>query len=103
MAAPKTLSRDPKAVARRQERKLHVELRAFERMRPSLLRTHRGLFVAVHHGAVLDSDADEWALAARIEGIARHEGAIAVCMVCEPKEPEPFPCLDYPPLEEGVG
>ena len=103
MAELKTLSHEPATETVRLHDKLDIELSAFERMRPELLKTHRGLFVAIHHGAVFDSDADEWALAARIEDVARHEGALAICMVCEAEEPEPFPYLDYPPLEETFG
>ena len=103
MAQPKTASPPRRTTERDSLRKLRSELRAFDRMRPKLLETHRGLFVAIHHGAVFDSDADEWALAARIEDVARHEGAIAVCQVREKIEPEePFPILSYPPLEGGV-
>ncbi|MBM4033212.1 MAG: hypothetical protein FJ291_15715 [Planctomycetes bacterium] len=102
MAAPKTLSRDPKAVARRQMRKLDLELRAFERLRPELLKTHPGLFVAIHHGAVLAADADDFRLAAQVEDLARREGPIAICRVCEHERveegDEPFVHFDsvYP-------
>ncbi len=103
MAEPKTLSDEPTTPAGRPYEKLDLELSAFERMRPELLKTHRGLFVAIHDGAVVDSDSDEFALAARIEELARREGAIAVCQVREKNgSEEPFPILDYPPMEGVV-
>ncbi len=103
MAQPKTLSHEPAAQAAQPYHKLDLELDAFERLRPDLLKTHRGLFVAIHGGAVVDSDTDEFALAARIEDIARREGAIAVCQVREKVETEElFPLLDYPPLEGAI-
>jgi hypothetical protein len=41
------------------------EHRAFLKMLPTLLATHRGKYVAVHDGQVVDSDADKIALALR--------------------------------------
>ncbi|MBM4038773.1 MAG: hypothetical protein FJ290_09680 [Planctomycetes bacterium] len=100
MAQAKTLPHEPPAQATEPYAKLDLELAAFERLRPELLKTHRGLFVAIHEGAVVDSDTDEFALAARIEDLARREGAIAVCQVREKVETEePFPLLGFPPLE----
>jgi len=61
--------------------KLDGELRAFEAMKPGALAEYRGRFVAVHRGKVVDSDADDLRLAARIEKRAIREGAIAVCWV----------------------
>jgi len=42
------------------------ERAAFLRLKPELLKTHHGLFVAVHNGQVVDSDANSIALALRI-------------------------------------
>ena len=41
------------------------EYRAFRRLLPGLLQTHRGKYVAVHNEQVIDSDADEMALILR--------------------------------------
>jgi hypothetical protein len=45
--------------------KWEQEYRAFLRLLPQLLQTHRGQFVAIHEGRVVDSDSDEMALARR--------------------------------------
>jgi hypothetical protein len=42
------------------------EYRAFLQLLPQLLATHRGQFVAIHEGQVVDSDDDEIALALRV-------------------------------------
>jgi hypothetical protein len=42
------------------------EYRAFLRLLPELLPAYRGKFVAVHDGAVVDSDADDIALVQRV-------------------------------------
>ena len=42
------------------------EYRAFQKLLPSLLQTHRGQFVAIHDEQVVDSGDDEIALAQRV-------------------------------------
>ena len=42
------------------------EYQAFLRLLPELLATHRGLYVAVHEGRVVDRDADDIALIRRV-------------------------------------
>ena len=44
------------------------EYQAFLRLLPELLATHRGKYVAVHDGQVVDSDMDEVALILRVQG-----------------------------------
>jgi hypothetical protein len=44
------------------------EYRAFLRLLPELLLTHRGKFVAIHNGKVVDSDTDDVALILRVQG-----------------------------------
>ena len=44
------------------------EREAFWRLLPTLLPTHRGKYVAIHEGAVIDSDVDQIALALRVYG-----------------------------------
>jgi prevent-host-death family protein len=39
---------------------------AFEQMKPELLKTHKGKFVAIHDGKLVDFDADESTLAKRV-------------------------------------
>jgi hypothetical protein len=46
--------------------KWEQEYRAFQHLLPELLKTHRGKFVAVHDGRVVDSDTDEIALILRV-------------------------------------
>lgn len=45
---------------------LQQERLAFLRLKPELLRTHKGLYVAIHNGQVVDSDEDQRALAKRV-------------------------------------
>jgi PHD/YefM family antitoxin component YafN of YafNO toxin-antitoxin module len=42
------------------------ERAAFERLKPELLKTHKGQFVAIHKGEVVDADTDNRELAKRI-------------------------------------
>ena len=42
------------------------EYQAFLRLLPGLLATHRGRYVAVHEGRVVDDDADDLALVLRV-------------------------------------
>lgn len=58
--------RDAQAWQRKQLQRLEPERKAFQRLLPDLLKTHRGQFVAVHGGQVVDADADESALASRV-------------------------------------
>jgi hypothetical protein len=41
------------------------ERAAFYRLKPQLLQTHKGLYIAIHGGQVVDADADERSLAIR--------------------------------------
>jgi hypothetical protein len=42
------------------------EYQAFRHLLPELLRTHRGKYVAIHEGQVVDSDTDDIALIQRV-------------------------------------
>jgi hypothetical protein len=44
------------------------EYQAFLRLLPQLLETHRGKYVAIHDGHVVDSDTDDVALILRVQG-----------------------------------
>lgn len=71
-----TASIDQEACPRRRNSSEEAFLResaAFERLLPDLLRTRAGLFVAVKDGQVIDEDADEFALARRVEEHHRSE------------------------------
>jgi len=50
----------------RQLGRLQTERTAFRRLLPELLKTHRGQFVAIQGGDVVDADVDESALARRV-------------------------------------
>ncbi|MFW6161929.1 MAG: hypothetical protein ACODAJ_04120 [Planctomycetota bacterium] len=77
-------------------RKLADELEAFERLRRQLLEGHRDEFVAIHGGEVIDTDPDEFRLAARIEPIAMREGPVAICKVSDAEaEPTDYPCAHF--------
>ncbi len=49
-----------------QERLLQEEIAAFERIKPELLKTHKGKQVAILNGQLVDSDEDKRALARRV-------------------------------------
>ena len=51
-----------------QERIIMQEQAAFERMKPELLKTHKGKWVAIHNGELVDSDDDDKTLAKRVYG-----------------------------------
>jgi hypothetical protein len=63
------------------------EYQAFRRLLPQLLTTHRGCYVAVHGGHVVDSGDDKLALAlrvlAKVGNVAIHVGLVT-------EEPEPI-------------
>jgi len=63
------------------------EYQAFRRLLPQLLDTHRGKYVAVHEGQVVDTGDDKLALAlrvlARVGNVAIHVGLVT-------EEPEPI-------------
>jgi len=44
------------------------EYQAFLRLLPQLLGTHRGKYVAIHEGQVVDVDTDDTALILRVQG-----------------------------------
>lgn len=46
---------------------LYQEQAVYERMKPDLLRTHKDRFVAIHHGELVDSDANEELLLERVD------------------------------------
>lgn len=49
-----------------QEHILQRELEAFARLKPELMKTHKGEIVAIHEGALVDSDRDKATLAKRV-------------------------------------
>jgi hypothetical protein len=48
------------------EDKWHREKKAFRRLLPTLLQTHKGQYVAIHEGEVVDTDSDLVALGRRV-------------------------------------
>ncbi len=49
-----------------QRRMLEREMAAYERMKSDLLKTHKGQYVAILDGQLIDADSDEVALAKRV-------------------------------------
>jgi PHD/YefM family antitoxin component YafN of YafNO toxin-antitoxin module len=58
--------RNGQAWQEEQLRPLEPEREAFQRLLPELLKTHRGRFVAIHDGQVIDTDTEKGALAQRV-------------------------------------
>ena len=54
------------ALRQAQDEAWEKERAAFHRLKPQLLQTHKGLYVAIHGGQVVDTDADNLALARRV-------------------------------------
>jgi PHD/YefM family antitoxin component YafN of YafNO toxin-antitoxin module len=59
-------SQDDDAWRREQLQRLEPNRAAFRRLLPELLKTHKGQFVAIHKGEVVDSDFDDQELAKRV-------------------------------------
>ena len=70
------------------------EYQAFMRLLPELMKTHRGQYVAIHDGEVVDSDADDIALVQRVRAkvgyVPIHVGLVA----------EPQPVIRFPHYRE---
>jgi hypothetical protein len=72
--------------------KFEREYRAFWLMLPQLLKTHRNLYVAVHDGQLVDSDADNIALALRVYAKI---GYIPIYVGLVTDEPQPLARIPY--------
>ena len=63
------------------------EYAAFLRLLPQLLATHRGQYVAIHEGQVVDADADDIALIRRVHArvgyVAIHVGLVTDALPVE--------------------
>lgn len=65
------------------------EYRAFRQLLPQLLTTHRGRYVAVHEGRVVDSGDDKLALALRVFAAV---GNVPIHVGLVTNKPEPVSC-----------
>jgi hypothetical protein len=76
--------------------KWEQEYQAFRRLLPSLLATHRGKFVVIHEGQVVESGDNDVELALqffrRYGNVSPHIGRVTA----EPEPPVPSPLSDYP-------
>jgi hypothetical protein len=78
------------------------EYHAFLRLLPELLATHRGQYVAIHEGQVVDSGADDIALIQRVHARVGYV-PIHVGLVVEPRPVERIPHYrEYKPCGETV-
>jgi hypothetical protein len=87
MSEPLTLSAPPVTLPIPARTKWDFEFQAFCRLLPQLLATHRGRYVAIHDGMVVDSGEDKLTLAlrvlAKVGNTAIHVGLVSA-------EPEPI-------------
>ena len=67
------------------------EYDVFQRLLPELLRTHRGQWVAVHNGQVIDSDADDVVLVQRVIAKVGYVPMHVGLVTDEPAEPVRMP------------
>ena len=59
-------ARRAEAYEREQRARLAPEIEAYKKMLPELLRTHKGQWVAIHDGQLIDSDESQMALNERV-------------------------------------
>ncbi len=81
------------------ERQMDRELEAYRTMHADLKSSYLGQYVAVHAGALVDSDADRSALSRRVR---RKFGNAAVLIARVEAEPEREFMLRSPRLERGM-
>lgn len=93
--AQSLVTRDPVASAMdeqplsdwdRQIEQIDQEQRAYERQHSKLLALHRGRYIAMRHGAVVDNDADKVALSRRIRQRYGKEPVLIKLVQTEPME-----------------
>ncbi len=71
--------------------KFERERRAFYRLLPELLKTHRGQYVAIHEEQVVDSGTDEMALILRVLKRVGHVAIFVGLVTDEPRKPIRIP------------
>lgn len=77
----------PEALNPPPRNKWEREYRAFKRLLPELLKTHRGKYVAIHEERVIDSDEDRLTLIFRVLPIV---GGVSVHIGHVTEGPEPI-------------
>jgi hypothetical protein len=87
MSEPITLPAQVVEIPSRPLTKWEREYQAFRQLLPQLLGTHRGRYVAIHEGQVVDSGEDKVALALRV---LAEVGNVAIHVGLVTEEPEPI-------------
>jgi len=79
---------------------LTKEIDAFKSMHPELLKTHKGLFVAIHNGKIIDHDKERFTLVKRIRA-SRKDTCVFIRQVTEKIE-DPVTYFDSPETDTGM-
>ncbi len=88
------------------EDKFRSEQRAFGRLLPELLKTHRDQFVAIHEGRVIESGSDQIEVAERAYARFGYVPILVTLVTDEPQKPIRIPSLrllcNLPPQSQAI-